>query len=641
MPHTHSPVIQKAYIARSHERCRRLGVDENRVHSARILSEGELFDRLEARRELILVAEPFLSQLYGFVRGSNFFSMLTDADGCILSMMGDDDILSEAFRLKMAPGAFMDERSIGTNAMGTCLAEGEPVQVSGEEHFIKAYHRWTCSGAPIRDADGTMIGAIDLTGYSENVHPHTLGMVVAAASAMGRMLKVRLYNDQLLLSNTYLGAVLDSITAGIVGVGLDGTVRTVNSHASEMFGYDEDSMRSMLASDLFEGWDEVRRTLLSGQRFMDEDVFVRAATNKLQFNLAAYPALDSGGALSDVILVFKDVRKVRKLANRIMGRRAIYTFDKIIGKAPGFVRVIEFAKKMADSRSNILIMGESGTGKELFAQAIHNHSDRRDEAFIAINCAAIPRTLIESELFGYEEGSFTGARHGGQPGKFEVADGGTVFLDEIGEMPLDMQTRLLRVIEEGTVCRIGSTKESVVNVRVIAATNKELGDEVAKGNFRKDLFYRLNVLPMRLPPLRERRADIPLLVEFFMDRITRKLNKRPVDIPADRMRGLQDYDWPGNIRELENLVELMVNAEALPAGFPGGGATRARTVGGPARPAIGAPPQEPDSETLADVERRHVEAVLERHGGNVSIAAKALRIGRNTLYRKLGKAYHP
>ncbi len=636
MPHTHSPIIQKTYIARSHERCRRYGVDEDRVHSARILSERELFDRLEARRELIIVAEPFLSQLYGFVRGSHFFSMLTDADGCILSMMGDDDILSEAFAIRMAPGAFMDERSIGTNAMGTCLVEGEPVQVSGDEHFVKAYHRWTCSGAPIHDADGSIIGAIDLTGYSENVHPHTLGMVVAAASAMGRMLEVRRYNDRLQLSNTYLEAMLDSITAGIVGVDMEGAVRTVNAHAAEMFGFDEEAMRSKRAGDLFEGWDEVRGILLRGQRFTDEDVFVRAATNKLQFNLTAYPVLDNGGSVHDVILVFKDVKKVRKLANRIMGRRAIYTFDKIIGSDPAFVRAVEFAKRIADSRSNILIMGESGTGKELFAQAIHNQSDRRDEAFVAINCAAIPRTLIESELFGYEEGSFTGARHGGQPGKFEVADGGTLFLDEIGEMPLDMQTRLLRVIEEGTVCRIGSTKESVVNVRVIAATNKELADEVAKGNFRKDLFYRLNVLPMRLPPLRERTGDIPLLVEFFMDRITRKLNKRPVGIPERRMRELMDYDWPGNIRELENLVELMVNAEAMPAGPPDSASARTLKGNAPGKPPVAVPPPEPGAELLADAERRHIERVLERYDGNVSLAAKALGIGRNTLYRKLG-----
>jgi len=636
MPNTTSPVLQKAYIAHSHERCRRLGVDQGRVYSAHILSDAQLFDKLESKRELVLVAEPFLNQLYDFVRGSNFFSMLTDADGCILSMLGDESILGEAFALRMSPGAYMDEPSIGTNAMGTCLVEGEPVQVSGDEHYIRAYHRWTCSGAPIRDADGTIVGAIDLTGYSENVHPHTLGMVVAAADAMGRMLEVRRYNDELLVSNSYLEAMLDSITAGIVSIDQNGAVKTANTHAAEMFGFQEDALLSMHASDLLDGWDAIRATLLTSQRFMDEDVFVRAATNKLQFNLSAYPVLDAEGELRAVILVFKDVRKVRKLANRIMGRRAIYTFNKIIGKNAAFVRVMDFAKKMADSRSNILITGESGTGKELFAQAVHNHSDRREEAFVAINCAAIPRSLIESELFGYEEGSFTGARHGGQPGKFEVADGGTVFLDEIGEMPLDMQPRLLRVIEEGTVCRIGSTREIVVNVRIIAATNSELEAEVANGNFRKDLFYRLNVLPMRLPPLRERKDDIPLLVDFFMDRITRKLNKRPVDIPPDRLRDLICYDCPGNIRELENYVELMVNAEGLPGTLPDCAPEATKAGEGQQKPAVGTPHAEPESELLADVERRHIEATLSRYDGNVSLAARALGIGRNTLYRKLG-----
>jgi PAS domain S-box-containing protein len=636
MPNTTSQVLQKAYIARSHERCHRLGVDQGRVYSARILSEAQLFDKLEAKRELVLVAEPFLNQLYNFVRGSNFFSMLTDADGCILSMLGDEGILGEAFALRMSPGAYMDEPNIGTNAMGTCLLEGEPVQVSGDEHYIKAYYRWTCSGAPIRDADGTIVGAIDLTGYSENVHPHTLGMVVAAADAMGRMLEIRRANDELLLSNSYLEAMLDSIAAGIVSIDQNGAVKTANTHAAEMFGFEEEALLSMHASDLFDGWSDVLAVLRSGQRFMDEDVFVRAAANKLQFNLSAYPVLDAEGALRTVILVFKDVKKVRKLANRIMGRRAIYTFSKIIGRNAAFVRVMDFAKKMADSRSNILITGESGTGKELFAQAVHNHSDRREEAFVAINCAAIPRSLIESELFGYEEGSFTGARNGGQPGKFEVADGGTVFLDEIGEMPLDMQTRLLRVIEEGTVCRIGSSREVVVNVRIIAATNTELEAEVAKGNFRKDLFYRLNVLPMRLPPLRERKDDIPILVEFFMDRITRKLNKRPVDIPPERLRDLVAYDWPGNIRELENFVELMVNAEDLPGTVPICAPSGTKACEGQRKPAIGNPRTEKESELLADVERHHIEATLLRYKGNVSLAAKALGIGRNTLYRKLG-----
>jgi sigma-54 dependent transcriptional regulator, acetoin dehydrogenase operon transcriptional activator AcoR len=231
---------------------------------------------------------------------------------------------------------------------------------------------------------------------------------------------------------------------------------------------------------------------------------------------------------------------------------------------------VDFARKIADSRSTVLLSGETGTGKEIFAQSIHNAGARREEAFVVVNCGAIPRTLIESELFGYADGAFTGAKRGGQAGKFEIADGGTIFLDEIGEMPLDMQTRLLRVIEEGTVQRIGESRQIPVDVRIIAASNRELLDEVERGNFRRDLYYRLNVLPIRLPALRERKEDIPILVRLYMDKLSKKLNKKPVPISQDYMDALSAQPWPGNIRELENMLELIINTEAPAEPKPAG-----------------------------------------------------------------------
>jgi len=345
------------------------------------------------------------------------------------------------------------------------------------------------------------------------------------------------------------------------------------------------------------------------------------------FNVSVYPIFDMFNQVRDMIFVIKDIKKMRKLANKIMGRRAIYTFDKIIGTNQTFLNAVEFAKKVADSKSTVLIMGESGTGKEIFAQAIQNYSNRSDEAFIAINCGAIPKNLIESELFGYEEGAFTGAKRSGQPGKFEIADGGTVFLDEIGEMPLDMQTRLLRVIEESTVSRIGSPVELPVNVRIIAATNKDLIEEVRKGNFRKDLFYRLNVLPIKLPSLRERREDVPDLVDYFMTRISRKLNKSPVELPESYMDYLMSYNWPGNIRELENLVELIINTETIPAyeNVPQVKVNHEKKF------------ELVSLNSLDEIEKAHIVSVLKHFSGNISSAAKVLKIGRNTLYRKIQK----
>ncbi|MFA6505807.1 MAG: sigma 54-interacting transcriptional regulator [Treponemataceae bacterium] len=628
-------LVHREYIVGSHERCKKYGIDLDRVFSSRILHGSELTERLNEKQDLVVAAEPFVNQLYGFVKGSGFFAILTDEEGCILKVIGDENILSTAFTLKMIPGAYMDERSIGTNAMGTTLAEGKPVQVSGDEHFVKAYQQWTCSGAPIRDADGKIIGALDLTGNCENVHSHTLGMVVAAVDAIGKLLRIKRVNEELALSKQYTETIIDSLSAGILTADLNGTVKTVSKLAAEMFGFDSSEMRRMKVWELIDGWQKIKDSLAAKHPFQEEDMSVNARRNKVQFSVSAYPILGPKGETMDAILVLKELKKVRRLANRIVGRQAIYTFDKIIGRNKDFQRAVDFAKKTSDSRSTVLILGESGTGKELFAQAIHNLSDRKDEAFVAINCGALPRTLIESELFGYEEGAFTGAKRSGQAGKFEIADGGTVFLDEIGEMPLDLQTRLLRVIEEGTVCRVGGNADFPVNIRLIAATNKDLREEVERGNFRKDLYYRLNVLPLTLPPLRERKDDIPFLMDYFMNRISRKLNKKPVFLPVSYMASLVDYEWPGNVRELENLVELLINAESLVT-LPSRGQRKPRqTVIEIASYYSEKTHEENEIVTLQEMERRLIERALRVNGGNMSVAARSLGIGRTTLYRKI------
>jgi sigma-54 dependent transcriptional regulator, acetoin dehydrogenase operon transcriptional activator AcoR len=628
--------MKKDYVVRSHSRCREYNISVDRVYSSKILSENELAEKNESSHDLMITARPFMDKLYGFVKGSNFFSLLTDQDGCILSIIGDEDILSEASSFKMIPGAYMDEQSIGTNAMGTCLVEKGPVQISGDDHYIKVYHRWTCSAAPICNAGGEIIGSLDLTGFSENVHLHTLGMVVAAVHAIEKMLEIGKYAEELSMAKLYTEAVIDSIPAGIMTTDIDGNVVTVNKYISEMFGYDAELMKQMKIWNLFDGWDKVKHSLYSNTGFLDEDVDVNAKTNKLQFNLSAYPITDHDKSIRNIILIFREVKKVRKLANKIMGRRAIYTFDKIIGKDENFLRAMDFAKKIADSRSNILITGESGTGKELFAQSIHNYGNRKDEAFIALNCGAIPRDLIESELFGYDEGAFTGAKRSGQPGKFEIADGGSIFLDEIGEMPMDMQTRLLRVIEEGTVSRIGSVKEFVVDVRVIAASNKDLGEEVRRGNFRNDLFYRLNVLPLVLPPLRERKKDIPMLIGFFIKTLSKKMNRKAIVIPGDYLQAMIEYEWPGNVRELENMVEWMINTESFPERFNISGhlaGTAQKII--PEKVSPFEQSGSSESMTLEEMEKQHILRVLNQHGGNISLSSKMLGIGRSTLYRKM------
>ncbi|MBK5241254.1 sigma 54-interacting transcriptional regulator [Clostridium sp.] len=614
------------HIEASHDRCKTMELLPGILFSTKVIEGEELQKNLEKNSEFILNAAPFINHLYDFVRGSEFFALLCDGDGCILNVVGDENILLESSKLKMITGAYMDEAHIGTNAMSLVISEGRPSQVSGKEHFINAYHKWTCSAAPIKDGHGNIIGMINLTGYIENVNPHTLGMVVAAADAIERMIENNKYNSMIKMCKKRLETTFDSISSGILTCDLFGNITTMNKQVAKMLGYDAREMKSMKMPNLILSFHEIIDRLKLTGNFTDEDIYVNTPVNKLQFTLTAYPIYDIDMNIEEITLVFYELKKSRKLAGRILSGQAIYTFDKIIGKNEKFKKLIEYSKKIADSKSTILITGESGTGKEVFAQSIHNHSNRSEEAFIAVNCGAIPRTLIESELFGYEGGAFTGAKKGGNVGKFELADGGTIFLDEIGEMPSDMQNKLLRVIEEGVVNRIGSTKQINIDVRIMAASNKDLQHEVEIGNFRKDLFYRLNVLPLHLPSLRERRDDIAELVNYYMRKTSKKLNKRSVDISEEYMNYLKNYDWPGNIRELENVIERIVNSEVIQMNLYNEVAENKEKSNDSY---IGI--------TLEQMEKHHITEVIKEVNGNMTLAAKILDVARSSLYRKVEK----
>ncbi|MEW6243739.1 MAG: sigma 54-interacting transcriptional regulator [Bacillota bacterium] len=310
-----------------------------------------------------------------------------------------------------------------------------------------------------------------------------------------------------------------------------------------------------------------------------------------------------------------------------------FTFDEIKGTSPAIRKAKEMARKVASTDSTVLLLGESGTGKELFARAIHGHSFRASKPFVAINCAAIPESLLESELFGYEGGAFTGARPGGKPGKFEVANGGTVFLDEIGDMPLVLQAKLLRVLQDKEVERVGGIRPVSVDVRVISASHKDLEELVMKGAFREDLYYRLAVIPLHIPALRERKEDLYLLLEHYLRRYRTLYSKTPKRLSSEVLKVLFDYDWPGNVRELENTVEYIVNMESgdlvtldsLPPRF-------ARLI---ARETTGDPGMSIES-AEADAIRRALEIYGTSARGKEK-AARALGIHRATLYRKLKK----
>jgi two-component system response regulator AtoC len=347
---------------------------------------------------------------------------------------------------------------------------------------------------------------------------------------------------------------------------------------------------------------------------------------------------------SELSAVIAKASKAHESARRSV-RPDIKARAAIIGESPQIQDVYKIIDKVADTPSTVLITGESGTGKELIATALHGASSRRDKPFIKINCAAIPHNLIESELFGYERGAFTGAVTS-KPGRFELADGGTLFLDEIGEIPVEMQVKLLRALQEGEFERVGGIKTTRVDVRLIAATNRDLQAEIEAGRFRKDLYYRLAVVPIGLPALRERRTDIPMLTRYFVEKYNRRLNKKIEGIADDAMSVLQSYAWPGNIRELENLIERVllfadgpfITAKDLPEPVRQGSSPQ---PGSPASPsAVEAPTGEAGLKDIirmksAELEKDLITKALEETNGNVTRAAKLLQISRKSLQTKM------
>ncbi|HVG58509.1 MAG TPA: sigma-54 dependent transcriptional regulator [Hyalangium sp.] len=342
--------------------------------------------------------------------------------------------------------------------------------------------------------------------------------------------------------------------------------------------------------------------------------------------------------------VIAKASKAHESARRSV-RPDIKARSAIIGESPQIQEVYKIIDKVADTPSTVLITGESGTGKELIATALHGASSRRDQPFIKINCAAIPHNLIESELFGYERGAFTGAVTS-KPGRFELADGGTLFLDEIGEIPVEMQVKLLRALQEGEFERVGGIKTTRVDVRLVAATNRDLQAEIEAGRFRKDLYYRLAVVPIVLPALRERRSDIPMLARHFVDKYNRRLNKKIEDIADDAMALLQGYSWPGNIRELENLIERvllfadgpLITAKDLPDPIRQGVAAQPSLAA--SSPSVEAPTGETGLKDIirmkaAELEKDLITKALEETSGNVTRAAKLLQISRKSLQTKM------
>ncbi len=614
-------------IAESWVRSREMGVDPLASGSAMIVTGRELETLLLGNQELIEAARPFMENLHKLVESSGFVVVLADKDGYIVETVADLDVLESNRGMHYAKGTKLSEDLVGTTAISLVVRNHEPIQVVGSEHYLFEHLPWACSAAPVKDANGIFIGVLSAAGPKKQVHCHTLGMVVSAAAAITNLLQVQKTQRELEESARIHSTIVNSISDGLLMLNAKGIVTFINHIGARILDINPREAVGKHIASLVDFKPVILQVLETGRGYTDKEFLIETKRGTLHFVKTAIPLKNKDGQLDAVIDIFREIKRVRKLVNQMVGATAQFNFEDIIGQSTGVAECIRLAKIAANSMANVLIQGESGTGKELVAQAIHNSSARHDGPFVAINCGAIPRDLVESELFGYEEGSFTGAKQGGRPGKFEMAHGGTIFLDEIGEMSLDIQVKLLRVLQEKHISRLGAHRNIDIDVHVIAATNRELANEVNDGNFRHDLYYRLNVFSIQVPPLRERQGDIPFLVHFFLSKICLNLGVETKRFSADALRILNEYQWPGNIRELENVIERAVNIcedreisiEYLP-----------RTLhASPSASLLGT------ERSLKDMERLLIEETVRKTGGNVSSAAKSLGIGRNTLYSKL------
>jgi sigma-54 dependent transcriptional regulator, acetoin dehydrogenase operon transcriptional activator AcoR len=680
-------------IERSHERCTALGLRRSESPDYSPLGRGDLSEVRDRNQRLYTHAAPIMEMLCEQVVNTQSMVLLTDARGTVLHSIGDDDFMSRTSKIALQPGVDWSEQAKGTNAIGTALINETPTLVHASEHFMHANHFLSCSATPIFDPRGNMLGVLDITCDHRTYHQHTMGLVRMSARMIENNWLADDFRNVMRLHFHSRADYIGTLMEGILAVSREGRIMGANRSALDQLGMSGAAVRMMSVTSLFGTTvgglvDHFRSplalpmalTLPSGVQF-----YAQARFNWVHWYAVDAPAVDSpapvpsstepGAGTSTLIGTARELpsrpfnaspetpqeAEARSARQALSGLRYLQTGD------PQLETVIGKLKRVLDRDIPVLILGETGTGKELLARAIHQDSARSRQPFVAVNCASIPESLIEAELFGYEEGAFTGARRKGAPGRIVQANGGTLFLDEIGDMPLALQARLLRVLQERQVTPLGSSKSITVDVNLIGATHRNLREMIANSEFREDLYYRLNGLVVKLPALRER-TDLLVIASKIL---RTEAPNRHLQIDPAVLRLFQAYPWPGNIRQLANVLrtaavmaeqdptigrehlsdDFLEDAERqLPTGptagnEPGLGVQAQRqadTAGYPTPSASGplynspGPPATPNNgRTLEQVELDMIRQAVDTAGGNISEASKRLGISRNTIYRKL------
>lgn len=609
---------QRALIEASWKRCSKSGLDP--LASPAETSSSRPIELNDLQRHLVeTTSQEVLPYYEKIVANSQSAIILADDKGRVLSSWGDQRFLSNHGKALFQTGAVWQEQTGGTNAIGTALHTGQALQVLREEHYLKANRFMLGSAAPILAADRHLIGVLNVTSDSYLPQAHTLGMVKLMSQTIENRLIVvsHEHSAHILTFNTNLDNI-DSPWSGLIAFNEDGRILAANRRAEMLAGSDlrGECVESVFGTPAVALFDNGR----NGPRQMrvNNRQTIYATVRQPQPASAATPSRAGEGKPSPEEPI---------------------TFARLTFGDPRIIRAIQQAQCIVEKDIPILVHGETGVGKEVFVRALHRQSSRKDQPFVAINCAAIPADLVESELFGYERGAFTGASSKGASGLIRKAHKGMLFLDEIGEMPLRAQARLLRVLQERTVTPLGSTENFPVDIKLVTATNCHLRTLVSEGGFRQDLFYRINGLSVELPPLRER-TDKPALFAHLLELYNEA--DAQTALSDDILQLFEMHPWPGNIRQLINVLQvgLAIAGNAplerwhLPEDFFDDLHQHST--------ASEQPGASPDSTTLEQTEtlswadqRSELMSLYQRHRGNVSRIARELSLSRNTIYKRL------
>ncbi|WP_235872266.1 sigma-54-dependent Fis family transcriptional regulator [Siminovitchia acidinfaciens] len=600
-------------IYQSWKRCEKYDVDPLQKQTSVIIDDQSLCETI-TNSKIYDAALPIIHTLHEQIKGTGHLITLADDKGRIIHLEGETKIIAQAEEMSFIRGSDWSEKAAGSNAIGTSLAVGHPIQIFSYEHYCEGVHPWNCSAAPIKDPlSGKILGIIDLTGPSQLAQPHSLSIVQNISKMIQQNFKIHSFRHREHLQKHYEGFTKRWHSDSVIL--LDEMLNIVHADAKCRSLLQIDHWRQLAAHSEFQ---HIRNSLLT--------------SNESEWELDV-PSLQIKVYVQIIVHGLERIGYLLHLEKTNQIRNFTY-WGRIIGNSQPMNQLIARAKIAAPTSVPILLTGESGTGKEVFARAIHKESFRNQSPFIAINCGAIPKELMASELFGYEAGAFTGGNPKGKAGKFEEAHGGTLLLDEIGEMPLDLQVHLLRVLQEKEIVRLGSAHPKPIDVRIIAATNRNLKELIENGKFREDLYYRLNVVEFKIPSLRERKEDIPLLTRYYIIHFSKKHGRPVPTIGNEVLSHLNDYNWPGNIRELTNTIEYAVlfssnnhiTLDSLPDTIQNFRPINQQLI------------DENPSLTLLEVqEKEKIKQLIEETSGNLSEVARRCQIARTTLYRKLEK----